>query len=239
MQVIYYDKTKDAFREINIHTWAKNNKLDYVIELHRNSFSSSSAKGSEVLIWHEFNSDAKDSAVLTSMLNCGYTNRGIKKRNDLQNMNLMSNTGISYSLVEIGFISNSEDNAIFDKTIIKLGQELYTRLKNAGVKRLGVVYGHGQGDPGAVNGKRTEADDVRKIKITTTTESSNTFLYWFYTHDAKGNKIRVTCRKKDEVISLKGFGFNTTRIIGHEDKFINGDKKQGVIKKGTAVYGRR
>ena len=238
MEVIYYDKTKDAYQQKNIHTWATRNKLDYVLELHRNSFSSSSAKGSEVLIWHKFNSEAKDNAVLTSLLNCGYINRGIKKRNDLQNMNLMSNTNIRYILVEVGFISNAGDNKIFDNTLTKLGQELYTRLKNAGVKRLGVVYGHGQGDPGAVNGKRTEADDVRKIKITTT-ESSNTFLYWFHTHDAKGNKIKVTARKKDEIISLKGFGFNTTRVIGHEDKYINGDKKQGVIKKGTAIYGRR
>ena len=238
MNVIYYDKTKDAYKQKNINTWAKNNKLDYVIELHRNSFTSATAKGSEVLIWHKFNADVKDNAVLTSLLNCGYTNRGIRKRNDLQNMNLMSNTSISYSLVEIGFISNSDDNAIFDRTIIKLGQELYTRLKNAGVKRLGVVCGHGQGDSGAVNGKRTEADDVRKIKINKP-ENENTFLYWFYTHDSKGKKIRVTARKKDEIISLKGFGFNITRIIGHEDKFINGDKKQGIIKKGTAIYGRR
>lgn len=238
MEVIYYDKTKDALQQKNIHTWAKNNKLDYVIELHRNSFANASAKGVEVLIWHEFNSDNKDSAVLTSLLNCGYTNRGIKKRNDLQNMSLMSNVGISYSLVEVGFISNPEDNRIFDNTLTKLGQELYTRLKNSGVKRLGVVYGHRQGDPGAVNGKRTETSDVRKIKINAP-QSDNTFLYWFYTHDAKGKKIRVTARKKDEIISLKGFGFNITRVIGHEDKFINGDKKQGIIKKGTAIYGKR
>lgn len=238
MNVIYYDKNKDAYKQKNIHTWATNNKLDYVIELHRNSFSNAAAKGSEVLIWHKFNASSRDNAVLTSLLNCGYVNRGIKKRNDLQNMNLMSNTSISYSLVEIGFISNSDDNKIFDNTLTKLGQELYTRLKNAGVKRLGVVYGHGQGDPGAVKGKRTEADDVRKIKINKP-ENENAFLYWFYTHDSKGKKIRVTARKKDEIISLKGFGFNTTRVVGHEDKYINGDKKQGIIKKGTAIYGRR
>ena len=238
MEVIYYDKTKDAFRKKNIHTWAKSNKLDYVIELHRNSFTSSSANGGEVLIWHKFNASAKDNAVLTSLINCGYTNRGIKKRSDLQNMNLMSKTNIGYNLVEVGFISNTNDNKIFDNTLTKLGQELYTRLKNTGVKRLGVVYGHGQGDPGAVNGKRTERDNVRKIKITMP-ESDNTFLYWFYTHDTKGKKIKVTARKKDEIISLKGFGFNITRVIGHEDKFINGDKKQGIIKKGTAIYGRR
>ena len=238
MDVIYYDKTKDAFQRKTIHTWAKNNKLDYVIELHRNSFSSSSAKGAEVLIWHKFNASAKDSAVLTSLINCGYTNRGIKKRSDLQNINLMSKTNIGYNLVEIGFISNANDNKIFDTTLTILGQQLYIRLKDTGVKRLGVVYGHGQGDSGAVNGKRTESDDVRKIKITMP-ESDNTFLYWFYTHDAKGKKIKVTARKKDEIISLKGFGFNITRVIGHEDKFINGDKKQGIIKKGTAIYGRR
>ena len=88
MEVIYYDKTKDAYQQKNIHTWATRNKLDYVLELHRNSFSSSSAKGSEVLIWHKFNSEAKDNAVLTSLLNCGYINRGIKKRNDLHIRNL-------------------------------------------------------------------------------------------------------------------------------------------------------
>ena len=238
MQVIYYNSKKDAFRERNIHTWAKNNKLDYVIELHRNSFTNKTANGSEVLIHEKNNANNIDKAVLNSIISCGYLNRGFKKRGDLANINLMNNAKIGYSLAEIGFISNAKDNEIFDKTLQKLGQELYNNLKNAGVKRLGVVYGHGNGDPGAVNGSRKEADDVRRIKVSPP-QNENTFLYWFYTHDAKGNKVRVTCRKKDEVISLKGFGFTTTRIIGHEDKFINGDKKQGVIKKGTAVYGKR
>lgn len=238
MEVIYYDKTKDAYQQRNIHTWSTHNKLDYVIELHRNSFTNKTANGSEVLIHEKNNANNIDKAVLNSIISCGYLNRGFKKRGDLANMNLMKNAKIGYSLAEIGFISNVKDNEIFDKTLQKLGQELYTRLKNAGVKRLGVVYGHGQGDPGAVNGKRTEAEDVRKIKVNAP-QSENTFLYWFYTHDSKGKKIRVTARKKDEVISLKGFGFNTTRVIGHEDKYINGDKKQGVIKKGTAIYGRR
>lgn len=238
MQVIYYNIKKDAFRERNIHVWAQNNKLDYVIELHRNAFTNKTAKGSEVLIHEKINANNINKAVLNSIISCGYVNRGFKKRSDLSNMNLMRNTKIGYSLAEIGFISNEGDNKVFDKTLQKLGQELYNNLKKAGVKRLGVVYGHGNGDPGAVNGNRKEADDVRKIKISPP-QNENTFLYWFHTHDAKGKKIKVTVRKKDEVISLKGFGFNITRIIGHEDKFINGDKKQGVIKKGTAIYGRR
>ena len=165
MQVVTYPKNKDAYQQGNIGSWAKKNKLDYVVEIHRNSSTSSAAKGAEIWIKQGYPADKKDKATLNALLALGYSNRGIKKTNNLANVNRMAISGISYCLTENGFIKNANDNKMFDNSPSKQGQLFYDYLLKSGVKRLGVVYGHGQGDPGAVSGKRKEADDVRKIIV--------------------------------------------------------------------------
>ena len=77
----------------------------------------------------------------------------------------MADTGISYSLIELGFINNLEDNSIFDGNITSIGRLIFEALEKMGVRRLGVVCGHGQGDPGACAFGKTESEDVRKIWV--------------------------------------------------------------------------
>lgn len=161
MHVVYYPSNIDCFRKGDIVSWAKKNKLDYVIEIHRNA---GGGVGVETLVYRGM-SDKFDRAVHSAMFSQGYKNRGIKGRTDLANMNRMAIGGISYSLIEVGFIDSTGDNTIFDKTLTNLNKTIFVNLKNSGVKRLGVVYGHGQGDPGAVKGSRKEEKDVRRIKL--------------------------------------------------------------------------
>lgn len=166
MFVAYYPTNKDAFRVGDIVSWAKRNKLDYVVELHRNSATSSSANGAEIWIKSGYGASKYDKALYSATLAMGYTPRGIKKTNGLANVNRMALSGIDYALWEGGFIKNSRDNKIFDD-VRKQSTLLYNQLSKSGVKRLGIVYGHGGSpyDPGATNGSRQEAKDVRRIKL--------------------------------------------------------------------------
>ena len=161
MEVIYYHKNYDAYQQRDIVAWARANKLDYIIELHRNA-ASAAAYGYESLL--KGTPDSTDLAIHNAMVSLGFYNRGIKQRTDLYNMNQIS--GIcSYILLELGFITNSGDNTIFDNKLNEIGSKIFDAAEKTGVKRLGVICGHGQGDPGAVAFGRQEALDVRKINV--------------------------------------------------------------------------
>lgn len=81
-------------------------------EFHMNAHGNTSANGTEVLIYANFNPDAQDKrihAVGTKY----FTDRGFKKHSNLGNMNAMANRGLNYRLVEVCFISNKSDNDKF------------------------------------------------------------------------------------------------------------------------------
>lgn len=162
MKVIYYPSNKNCYKMGDIAIWAKSNNCDYVVEIHRNA---GGGKGSELLINASYNADTADNAVLSTVVSSIPPSRGIKKRSDLANINRMADTGISYSLVEIGFIDNAVDNTNFVKNVDKIGKDIFVALEQVGVKTLGVIYGHGAGDPGAVSLGRKEVNDVRLVKI--------------------------------------------------------------------------
>lgn len=158
MEVVYYPPNINAFAARNIHTWARQNGCDYVIELHRNA---GGGDGSEVLLM--LPAAPEDNISLNVIANYIPKNRGLKDGSWLQNASLMNIVSISYCLLEVGFIDNPGDNAEFDKNLALINTDLYNQLKNIGIKKLGVVYGHGGTDPGACAYNRTEAIDVRKI----------------------------------------------------------------------------
>lgn len=163
MEIIIYPEDQNAFSNKNIHTWAVNNGLDYVVEIHRNA---GGGRGVESLIMPGLSPDAKDGAVYNTVVSYGFTPRGYKNHTEFLNMSLMNTVGISYSLIEVGFIDTPADNELYDATYQAIGNDLYTNLQTVGVTRLGVVYGHGAGDPGACAFGRNEAFDVRKLRIT-------------------------------------------------------------------------
>ncbi len=167
MNIIYYDKNKNCYRERNIKQWAVNNKLDYIIELHKNSSSNSSATGTGVLIKSGTNNKNIELATkVFNVLNKYFKkwSTGVVYRDNLYNMNVIEGS-CNYSLLEICFNSNDNDNNVLDNNIENIGNDLYITLKESGIKNLGVIYGHGNGDPGAVNGTRYEADEVRRIEV--------------------------------------------------------------------------
>ena len=93
-----------------------------VTELHFNSFNGT-AQGTEVLIKDGFKPDSLDTG-LKNVLEKYFKARGFKFVNWLYNANVMANTGISYRLIEVCFIDNNNDMAIYEKNKHVIAREL-------------------------------------------------------------------------------------------------------------------
>ena len=98
-----------------------------VTELHFNSFNSQ-AYGTEVLIKDGFKPDKTDTA-LKNVLEKYFKARGFKFVDWLYNANVMAKTGISYRLIEICFIDNNNDMAIFEKNKQAIARELMEAIE--------------------------------------------------------------------------------------------------------------
>ena len=160
MEVIYYPKEKNCYANKDIVSWARANNLDYICEIHRNA---GGGYGYETLV--KGGADSTDKAIHNAIVGLGFRDRGIKLRTDLYNMNAI-NGKVSYSLIEVGFIDSVDDNNLFDRNLDAIGKAIYSACESQGVKRLGIICGHGQGDSGASAFGRREDLDVRKINVT-------------------------------------------------------------------------
>lgn len=122
-----YNTGKDLYQS-NDHAAYR----DYeVVETHFNAFNCS-ANGTEVLIKSGFSADALDNGLLYAMAKY-FTNRGIKQKSDLANMNKFANMGTSYRLIEVCFI-DSADMAVYNSRF----DALITDMANAILKAYGV-----------------------------------------------------------------------------------------------------
>lgn len=83
-----------------------------ITELHFNAFNGQ-AKGAEVLLYAGYNPDELDQKLL-HVLARRFTNRGFKKVEWLYNANVAASRGYNYRLVEIAFIDNNSDMAIYE-----------------------------------------------------------------------------------------------------------------------------
>lgn len=93
--------------------------VDLMVSFHRNA-AVATAKGVECLVYS--NTDKK--AELADFLcrryaELGFTNRGVKER---QNLAVLRRTGMPSVLPEVGFISNAEDNRIFDESFDQIAK---------------------------------------------------------------------------------------------------------------------
>ena len=98
-----------------------------VTELHFNSFNTQ-AYGTEVLIKEGFTPDKTDTA-LKNVLEKYFKARGFKFVDWLYNANVMAKTGISYRLIEICFIDNNNDMAIFENNKQVIARELMEAIE--------------------------------------------------------------------------------------------------------------
>ncbi|MBF0781073.1 MULTISPECIES: glucosaminidase domain-containing protein [unclassified Granulicatella] len=127
---IEYITEQNVYEHRNINTYSG---YESITELHLNAFNGQ-AKGCEVLIWHEYNADDLDNALL-AILAKYFVNRGIKKRDNLYNMSVSARCGYNYRLVECCFVDNSEDMAIFSKSLDDIARQFVEAITGKAVQQ--------------------------------------------------------------------------------------------------------
>ena len=129
---IYYTRDDDIYESpYTKATEANNEAVDFFASFHRNSSSKAGASGYETLVYA--NSDkAKVCAdyVNAEMEKLGFKNRRTKIRTDLT---VLNSTKMQAVLFETGFISNANDNALFDAKF----EEICNVLTNGILKAVG------------------------------------------------------------------------------------------------------
>ena len=121
----YFITDKNVYDFGNIASISKG--YESVTELHFNSFNGQ-AQGTEVLIKDGFKPDSVDTG-LKNVLEKYFKARGFKFVNWLYNANTMANTGISYRLIEVCFIDNNADMAIYEKNKYVIARELMEAIE--------------------------------------------------------------------------------------------------------------
>lgn len=126
---IHYTRTSDIYESVNQKASEANNfGADFFASFHRNS-ASASAAGYESLVY-ENSGRAKicADAANAGMETLGFKNRGTKIRTDLA---VLNSTKMEAVLFEMGFISNSGDNALYDSKFDQIANTLASAIAKA------------------------------------------------------------------------------------------------------------
>ncbi len=107
---------------------------DYFISFHRNAFKPEQATGVETYTYINAGAKVKELAkkVQNALVGVGFGNRGVKEAN----FHVLRETKAPAVLIEIGFIDNSQDNALFDSQ----REEIVKAVAGAILSQLGLVY---------------------------------------------------------------------------------------------------
>lgn len=110
---VIYTRTTDIYLAPVARANISNQVMaDLFVSIHRNSAANATAKGTEILV---YSNSGKKSVMAGSLCAryaaLGFTNRGIKERRELA---VLKHTVMPAVLLELGFISNSADNQLFD-----------------------------------------------------------------------------------------------------------------------------
>lgn len=92
---------------------------DYVLEIHFNAASADSGngkvKGTEAFVTTSESGITVEQKILANLQTLGYTNRGVKRKN-WSVINAAKQTGVSTCLLEVCFIDDGDDMALYEKT---------------------------------------------------------------------------------------------------------------------------
>ncbi|MCW0953236.1 N-acetylmuramoyl-L-alanine amidase [Weissella ceti] len=127
----FYDTKRDMFQDTvaGYGAYSVSSAYKSITEFHLDA-ASASATGGHVIISSAFNADEDDLDIANVVKKyAGWwggvsSTRGINKRNNLANLNVLANRGISYRLVELGFITNSKDVSTLTKRVDELAKNL-------------------------------------------------------------------------------------------------------------------
>jgi len=114
--------------------FANRGTYDYFISFHRNAFKPETAAGVETYTYLNPSAKSKGLAEKTqsALVEVGFANRGVKEAN----FHVLRETKAPAVLIEIGFIDNSQDNALFDAK----KNEIVKAVSCAILSQLGLAY---------------------------------------------------------------------------------------------------
>lgn len=182
---VLYNTGRNCYRDI------KNNEngarellktVDFILEVHLNSYANKTAQGVEVLCKR----DSVFSRTLAEKVsNCGFSNRGVKLRKDLLNMNYCDTINKPYVLLECGFITNYHDVSVFKNSQEKIAQAIVQAFKvcyNLGEKKTNSKLYRVQ------VGAFARKENAEKLKKQLATKGFNCFIT-----DKEDGFYRVQC----------------------------------------------
>lgn len=141
-------RTSDVTVSLNNRSSFENrNTYDYFISFHRNAFEPEKAKGVETYTYLNGGAKSKGLAqrIQTSLVALGFVDRGVKEAN----YHVLRETKAPAVLVEIGFIDNSGDNALFNSK----RNEIIKALVKAILEQIGITYVEASAPTQAENGE--------------------------------------------------------------------------------------
>lgn len=110
---------------------------DYFLSIHRNAFTPEGATGAEIWVYSKVATDGETYRIAENILNSlclssGYRNRGVKKGAPAYtDYAVNSYTKMHSALLEVGFIDNTKDNEIFDRSFSEIALEIAKGLYEA------------------------------------------------------------------------------------------------------------
>jgi len=128
-------RTTDTTVSLNARSDFENRgAYDYFISFHRNAFKPETAKGVETYTYLSPGTKSKGLAekIQSALVGVGFVNRGVKTAN----YQVLRETKAPAVLIEIGFIDNSQDNALFDAK----RDEIVKAVAGAILSQLGLAY---------------------------------------------------------------------------------------------------
>jgi len=134
---VVVDETRTADVSLSLKArcdFENKGSFDYFISFHRNAFKPEASAGVETYTYLNPGAKSKGLAekIQSSLVGVGFVNRGVKTAN----FQVLRETRAPAVLIEIGFIDNSQDNALFDTQ----RDEIVKAVAGAILSQLGLAY---------------------------------------------------------------------------------------------------
>ncbi|HEY9569589.1 MAG TPA: N-acetylmuramoyl-L-alanine amidase [Metalysinibacillus sp.] len=161
-----YDMTRDMFQDTNRGGGMSSTAYKEVIELHMDASKNELVKGGHAIIYISYNPDDLDKRLVKTIDECfgivPYLRpSGISKRNNLLNLNVAAKRGISYRLLELGFITNADNRkAVTGEQLKVTARKLAEAITN---KKLSTTTTTVEGKQMDKLLGKTQQDDMRNL----------------------------------------------------------------------------
>lgn len=117
--VTLFDTSKNMYRYLKNGGIFDFSPYDYILEVHFNAGSKklpdNQTTGAEILVHPTESGISVEESILSEISALGFRNRGVKRRDNLYNMNRSKALGKSYALLEVCFIDDADDMSLYSE----------------------------------------------------------------------------------------------------------------------------